>query len=705
MIRKTKEWLSIQLAKNPGRFVLFSILVFNIVFFFLAALVISNLALTGTEKMGMFEAAFYTITMILDAGCISFVVADIGQTGRFVAIVCLLIVLIGMITFTGAVIGYVTNFISDFIAKNDAGVKRLQISDHFVILNWNSRASEIVNDLLYNRGKQRVLILVGSGSSDIRKEIDERITDSLRRENRALRESLQDLPFIKRHLRYHREKMKNNLDVILREGDVFSSKQLHDISLEQARAVVILGEDINKLRNTADRNALQENASAENQGNAQTIKTLMQVSDITAADYSADNQKIIVEITDDWTWELVDRIIQYKQVSGKCNIVPVRVNQILGQILSQFSLMPELNLVYRELFSNKGITFYVKETKETNEIRFVSEYLKDHFHAIPLTVRSSDGGYYAYYSAESMKDTERKDAPAAFPAPALLNKNYQMERKNVIVLGHNSKCRDLMEGFRAFCNEWDEEQHGDVLKIVVIDDEDHLMKMDHYQDYPFIIKTVAATIFDKDVICSTISDFVDANEGDTSILILSDDEARSDDIDANALANLVYVQDIMASKKKADPGFDMGRMDVIVEIIDPKHHDIVSSYSVDNVVISNRFISKMITQIGEKDAMVDFYADILTYDLGAPGEESKEIYVKNVSDFFEEIPGKATAAELIRRVWAASVDEEMLALVNNPTLVLGYVDRNGRVTLFGGSQMNIPVELGPQDKVIVFANH
>ena len=93
-----KEWMSIQLAKNPGRLVLFGILVFNIVFMLLSALLISAMSLSGTEHMPFLEAAYYTITMILDAGCISSVVKDIGTSGVVIAIVCLLVIIIGMIT-------------------------------------------------------------------------------------------------------------------------------------------------------------------------------------------------------------------------------------------------------------------------------------------------------------------------------------------------------------------------------------------------------------------------------------------------------------------------------------------------------------------------------------------------------------------------------------------------------------------------------
>ncbi len=83
--------------------VLFAILMFNIVFFVVAAFIISNLSLSGTESMGFWEAAFCTVTMILDAGCIQLVVEDIGRSGVAVVLVCLSVVFIGMISFTGEI--------------------------------------------------------------------------------------------------------------------------------------------------------------------------------------------------------------------------------------------------------------------------------------------------------------------------------------------------------------------------------------------------------------------------------------------------------------------------------------------------------------------------------------------------------------------------------------------------------------------------
>lgn len=684
MFRKIKEWISIQLVKNPGRMVLASILMFNVLFFLFSSAVISALSLQGTEHMNFVEAAFCTITMILDAGCIQFVIEDIGNAGVVISVVCLGIILIGMISFTGAVIGYITNYISHFIESANSGKRALHLSEHVVILNWNTRASEIVNDLLYSETKETVVVLVSSRKEEIEKEIEERLSDTIRKE----RES--DSSF------------RRKLTIVVREGDVFSATQLHDISLEYAKSVIILGNDINNTICKFEHRELTEQLS---RGNSLTIKTLMQVSDITASTYSRDDQKIIVEITDPWTAALVDRIITYKQREGKCNIVPVHINSVLGQLLSQFSLMPELNSVYRELFSNKGATFYSRRQEDRDEVAFSREYLKEHRYGIPLAIMENDGKNYCYYVADHEKNIDRTSPSPEVSYKVSLNPNYWMERKNVIILGHNSKMADIMMGFEALEKEWNIGD-TDIANIVIIDDQKSLEKHGYYDRYSFVNETVAADIYERELICSTIKRCVDANEGDTSILILSDDDALNENIDASALTNLVYVQDIINEKLELDPDFDVESIDLVVEIIDPKHHDIVSSYSVNNVVISNRYISKMITQISEKEALFQFYTDIITFDSGESDVyESKEVYIRKVSRLFTEFPPPCTAYELIRAVYEASVSDELPPEKRSPAVVIGYVKPGGKTVLFSGDQLDIPVALEEKDKLIVFTNH
>lgn len=180
MKRKIKEWISVYIVKNPSRAILFAIFLLNIVLLVISALLISALSPESLKNDGFFESIFYTISMILDAGCIQFVVQDIGQTSVALIIVCLVTIFVGMITFTGAIIGYVTNYISNFIENSNSGNRAIQVSGHTVILNWNSRASEVINDMLYSNKKEVVIILVPSGADDVKKEIDERISVTMK---------------------------------------------------------------------------------------------------------------------------------------------------------------------------------------------------------------------------------------------------------------------------------------------------------------------------------------------------------------------------------------------------------------------------------------------------------------------------------------------------------------------------------------------
>ena len=423
---------------------------------------------------------------------------------------------------------------------------------------------------------------------------------------------------------------------------------------------------------------------------------------MTADDGSADNQKIIVEVEDDWTEELVNQIIAHKagkEKQQKCMIVPIPVNKVLGQILSQFSIMPELNTVYSELFSNRGAEFFFLPHEWRDDVEEdMRGYMTTHHHAIPLTLLETASGNHAYFVANEFEDCEIQGAPAKTTFTVKVNPKYHLSPRNVVIVGHNSKSRDIMNGFDSFCGEHQLE-NGEILNITVIDDEKSLERNNYFQEYSYVTSYTAADIHDDKTICAAIEAAVDKHNGDTSILILSDDSAMTEDIDSTALTYLIYVQNIIQARIAKDPDFDVESLDVIVEILNPKNYDVVHNYSVNNVVISNRYISKMVTQVGRKQALFEFYSDILTYDEeGAESYDSKELYVKEVGRFFEEIPGPCTADELIRAVFDATPKE-------NKAVVIGYVTPGGKTVVFSGDQRETKVKLTNRDKLIIFSNH
>ncbi len=675
-MKKIRETISLLIIKKPRGIILLSIIALNVLIILLSGLLINCLMRNTAGDMGFAQTIYYTIAMMLDAGMIESIVTDVGTTSFFLVVVCLIVIIVGSITFTGAVIGYVTNYISNFIENANSDSRKILISDHTVILNWNSRASEIINDMLYLQTKEKIIVLVNNNSERVKTEINERIYLSLQQEG-----------------------IKNKLNIIVREGNTYSTKQLEDISLSTAKTVIILGED--------DTDALCKYDVGERRlrdgGNANTIKTLVQVSEITSADDSADDQRIIVEVEDSWTKSIVDRIIDHKEKLGKCNIVSIPVNRILGQLLSQFCVFPELNKVYSELFSNKGAEFFCTDSDAENEDREraeIEDILNGYSNLIPLSHLMSKTGKKLFFMSDQSENYSSRKADVAWnDIDAKINEDYWLEKRNVIILGHNSKINEIMSGFESFRNEWNKDESFEILNIMVIDARENLEKLDYFRSYSYINRVVEADIYDTDLIKDSINEFIDSNTEDTSVLILSDDMVPPHDIDSYALTNLIYVQDIIYDRLKKDPQFDKDRIDVIVEILNPKNYDVVHNYNIDNIVISNRYISKMVTQISEKIELFEFYTDILSYDDdGVDQYESKEIYVKPVSGFLKELPSECKTADLIRSIYNKTP-------ADNRSIVIGIAHPGGKIDLFAKDQTSEVIKLGDKDKLILYSNH
>ena len=679
-MKKIKEWFSIRVAKTPGAVVLIGIILINIMLFIVSAAVISYLAPSSLEHRDFWSSIFYTISMVLDAGCVQYVISDVGEAGVLLVIVCMVIVILGMVVFTGAVIGYVSNWISGFIDRANSGDSKLYLSGHVVMINWNTRASEIINDFMYLQKRQKIVVLVPQDKAIVEKEISERLSETIEQEKR------------------NGTPIKNKLTVIVREGETHSTKQLNDIGLALAKSVIILDTTGTKTVCKYDRSERLDKIGA---GNSNTIKTLVQVAQITSDESSADDQQIIVEVGDSWTYSVVNRIIAHKMRKGKCNIVPVSVDLVLGQIFAQFSITPELNSVYSTLFSNKGAAFFCDEANGSDCVEtgdeFVQKTLENSSTVIPLTTMEEDGKVCKYYMSDSEDHIHaRSSRPNDSDIAVSVNPHFSMGTKNVVILGHNSKIISIMEGFKAFCGEWTDTD----LNILVMDDQKNLERRNFYKEYPFVKNCIFADVFDRELIFEEVNKFIDSNDEDTSILVLSDDTVDAEDIDASALTYLINIQDIVMHRKEVDPDFDVESVDIVVEILNPKNYDVVHNYSVNNIVISNRYISKMIAQISDKKSLFNFYNDILSYDeTDSDAYNSKELYIKPVDKFFTEIPSSCKASQLIRSIY------KQTSLQNNPSVLLGYVSPGGKMTLFEGDQNDIEVTLTHKDKLVLFSSH
>ena len=695
------EWESVFFSRKPHHMMLLIILIVNVVVVLLAAWVISALAIPGNENTNFFVAVYNTFTMLLDAGCIASVISNPAGVNVFLIVFCLVVIVICMITFTGALIGYATNVVSNLIEGANLNSVKLKISNHIVVLGWNTRASEIINDLLYCKEKQKGVVLSDSDREEIMAEIMERLNDTVEKENEAMEASIRDKGWLERKIYMMRNRLRNRVAVIVREGDVFSAVHLNNIQLEKAKSIIILGKDLRE----AIRSGEFEEAAV--MGDNRTIKTLMQVVDITCKSTSEDNQKVVVEVENEWTGDLVDKIIKAKQKIEKCRVVPFRVHTVMGQLLSQFCVMPELNQVYSHMFSNKGTGFFAREQKRPDDpMAFAEEYLNTHRRALPLLfIRDEETkDDFFYYMADTDRDIDIASDRAKSICPLKLNPNYWLNERYVLILGSNTKINNVMDSFANFSTEWTNRDHPQIVHVTIVDEEEKHVRADYYKDYPFVETCISANIDEKEKISGVIKDFIYAHPEHSSILILSDDTAPDEEIDAKMMTYLIYAKDIINRTRvnRRDVNFNI---DIIAEVQEPRHLDLIRNYDVDNVVISNRYISKMVTQISEDYARYNLFADIMDYDeMETDVYDGIEIYIKKAGEYFSQLPPKNTRVDTLirsvfeasRRFWGSDMDFAM---------ILGYIDTRGGIHLFGGQRDEQTVSLVPDDKLIVFSNH
>ena len=79
------------LAKKPAMVILLGILLLNVVFVAVSAVVIYALAPAALQAQGMGACVYYTVSMILDAGFMAEVVQDVGVAGYGLIIACIAI--------------------------------------------------------------------------------------------------------------------------------------------------------------------------------------------------------------------------------------------------------------------------------------------------------------------------------------------------------------------------------------------------------------------------------------------------------------------------------------------------------------------------------------------------------------------------------------------------------------------------------------
>ena len=452
-LAKAKSLISIKTYKRPLVYIIMLMIIINLVILTIAAIIALFI---GDEFDGFIDAfANGSLKWMLAPNAI------LSIQNPDMLVLAVIVLMTGLILFSGTIIALTTNAIKDYIQKKNSGAGKIFLEQHIVILNWNSKVPELVSDLLYVEDKDVTVIIL----ADIDKTYAEKQIIN------AIQKTKVDQSIVK-------------MNVLVKHGDPLLRSDLMDISVEHAKAILIMNPDNHE---TVYKNMSKSDLSV--------IKVILGLGPIEFL-YQP---PIVVEIKH---IDSYDKILTLSRVVEKLHehiIMPICFDKRLGQIIAQTLIENQIEDVYLALFSFQGSEVYALE-----DVSF-EQCMKDYSHALPLMVH--EGLLYVLSLSDGSKN---KQADHKFPSIKLKKKKFvEQPDIEIYILGQNNKLQFILESLKQY--EQINQSKFQATWIAEEEIDDLVKKLNQSQKH-------------------------------TTILLLSDEKQEDDALDANVIDNLIYLE-------------------------------------------------------------------------------------------------------------------------------------------------------------------
>ncbi len=320
LLLKIKAKKTLKTYQSPLIVTIITLLVINLLILVVASLIAFIVDTNKYDKYffngNYFEALVTSIKWMIAPNTITSYNVHEYLTMLILAVV---IITIEMVLFSGAIIAMVTTSLRNYIDKKSKARGKILVSDHFVILNWNSKVPDIILNLMLKGFKKNIVILSNQNKEYIENEI----------------KSL----FLTNEISF-----KSKINLIIKEGDTLLRSNLEDISIEKASKICIMVRD--DMVDGGDDNILNSDLL--------NLKIILRLGSF---DINP-NCQTVVETDSDQTRGQIENLLYTVQSLKKMKIIPVSFNKKIGQIIAQSLVEPKMAELYLELFSFSGSEFY-----------------------------------------------------------------------------------------------------------------------------------------------------------------------------------------------------------------------------------------------------------------------------------------------------------------------------------------------------------
>jgi len=399
-------------------------------------------------------------------------------------VVKLIMVLIQMILFSGALIGFITNVLENLFDKTMNNKGKLNLKNHYIILNWSSIGPNIVYDLSFLEGNKVVVIL----TEDDRDEVLNSINNIFSQNNRK----------------------RKNIRILVKEGDPSSSKHLEDISIENAKCVGILlsSKWVNDTSTNLEYSTCDLNA----------FKLLMSLVHLVK------NSNIVIEVENNKMSQKIDALFNSLDNSNNNTISVFSHHSVTGLVIGKSVINKYYSDLYHEFLSYEGVEFYGIEPLN------VEEALVKYTECIPVVnyddddvvdennVKHADHLYVLSKDLSSIKERNqnisiKKDLPYRI--------NYKKREFSLFIIGENSSLKYIIK-------ELDEYK-----ELTGININYHLFSYNDNLDE--IVKKINSTLGEKKLLLLSNEDDIEIQDSNIFITLISLklNNKISDDVEIN----------------------------------------------------------------------------------------------------------------------------------------------------------------------------
>ena len=576
--------------------------------------------LPGSEDKNLADTIWESFKILFDPASVLAL-----RLSAIVRVIVAILVLVGIITFTGGSIGYVTNLITDSISNSRDGKGDVSINGGLLFLNWNERAMSIIIDHYKDKNRKSeedyIVILSKENKVLLEQEINRNISD------------YQGNAYVK---------YNEGPRIIVRSGDPESWNDLERVCWYKARAIYIFSP---RCTDEADYSVLKTYLALENAIEDRRMSQSRQMN----PDEDKTFIPVIIETESEY---LNDAIIDYdfgeneEDYEHYYSTFTVNYPSLLGSIYGQIALMPELKNTIEDILSNSGSR--IRQFVFRDDPHSIEKDLEDLEFAIPLYDFDMDGiNTRIFLSSDEDEEFTRNEGNVVdIPSQYTYKPDFSYDAHRILIIGVNSKVYYILDALIAH-NKLEKNNKVKAVLVVTEDLEQEARAIIEDDDYKGLFDQDSLVIIDNWYNIDMYEEYIDQDLH--SMLVLSLDGTEEKDTDKNVFETWIS----FAGKAKEDKAYsEIIKNKVIFEIKNVNNCKFLDNKDGISVVVSNAFTSLFMDQISECEELFIILMDLLSNDyadyeinhadlvsLRASklfGDEEKRIY-KNKRDFIRSV--------------------------------------------------------------------